>query len=192
MENITKNTGPTPENEVDFLNTAAQYGLIGGAVMVVFSLVTHLAGLSDGSNGNIILGSILSGIAVIAAYAICQVLAVRKHRKEELGGYISFKRAFLVCVIVALGISMISALWNFVYLNFIDPEFINRVLDNTQEFMENMDMPEEVIEEAMEDARAGIDPSLVGSLKSVLGTLIFGSFIGLIVAAATKKEAPLS
>lgn len=191
MEAIDKNITPIYESEVPFINTALRYGLIGGAFSIVTTLMMHLTGISDGSNGSLIMSSIISMLVVFVLYIGCQIMAIRTHRNSELGGYITFKRAFMVTLVVTLIIGVISALFNYIYLNFIDPDYISRFLGNMQDFLESYDVPEDQIEQTLEETAAGLDPSLLGSLKSTFYVSIFGALIGVIVAAVMKKETPL-
>ncbi|MGK0364900.1 MAG: hypothetical protein ACI85O_001960 [Saprospiraceae bacterium] len=192
MDTIENNMGSLiDDSQVPFVQTALRYGLIGGAASVITGLIMHITGISDGSSLGMLASTIISGVIGLGIFIGFQIAAVRKHRDEELGGYISFGRAFLVCLIVAFTISVISIIWNYVYMNFIDPDFMSRVIDNTIEFMEKMELSDDIIEQAIEDVKAGVDNSVMGQLKSLGGSTIFSSIIGLIVAASTKKEAPL-
>lgn len=179
---------PANPNDVPFMQTALRYGLIGGAISVVVSLVSQLLGWADGSNTGM---AILVGIIGVAVYIIAQVMGVRQHRDVELGGYISFGRAFLVCLVIAMIMAVIGAVFNYVYLNFIDPEAMNRAMEVIREQYEEMGMSDEAIEDALQMIDMTTSP-LVQLGGGILGGAIMGSITGLIIGASMKNEPPLA
>ena len=174
--------------ETSFLPVALKYGLIGSGIAVVISLLSFNLGWADGSN---LMMSMLVGLISVAIYVVMQIFAVRTFRDEEVGGYITFGKAFATALVTALVIAVIGSLFNYIYMSFIDPEFMTRMADNMREMYEGWDMPEESIDAAVQ----AIEES--GSAgKQLLNGLImggvFGGISGLIVAAVMKKEPPLA
>ncbi len=86
--------------------------------------------------------------------------------------------------------SVISSLFSFVFLKFLDPSYMERIIDITRERMEeNPNMTEEQVEQAMESTMAFLTPEAV-TLFGIIGTLVVGLIICLIISAIMKKDAP--
>lgn len=188
MNTIDNPLTPTDQGDVSFMQTAIRYGLIGGAASVAVNLVAQLLGWADGSNMGM---AALVGIVGMAVYIVAQVMGVRHHRDNELGGYISFGRAFLVCLVIAMIMAVIAAVWNYIYLNFIDPDMMERMTEMLREQYENMGMSEEDIENALSMVDMTTSP-LVQLASGIFGGAIMGGVIGLIIGAIMKKEQPLA
>lgn len=175
-------------SDVSMLPTALRYGLIGGAVSIIMSLISNLAGLTEGGNTAV---SIAIGIVALLIYIIMQFLGVKHHRDNELGGYISFGRGFGLSFLIAILISAISAIWNFIYLSFIDPDMMERVREAAYDTYEEMGFSDEQIEQSMSVIEATTSPS-----AQMIAGLIFGAIMGLIcgliISAILKRNAPFS
>jgi hypothetical protein len=166
--------------------TALTNGAYCGGVFVVFSLLMYL------SNFNLMS---LSGVLVLygSIFAIGSVFAVVaiRHQRDHLdGGNISYGKALLVGLVTVFIGMLISGFWNYILINFIDPNYIAIM---KEQFMEawGQNMPQEAQEKAME----GFEKSgeLGNALKSSLfGGIFFGLIIGLITAAFLKKQPEIS
>jgi uncharacterized membrane protein (DUF106 family) len=113
-------------------------------------------------------------------------LAMRHQRDQLDGGIISYAKALSVGIVVVLIGMIISSFWNYVLVNFIDTEYINRL---KEQFIATWgeSMPEDSLDEAL----AGFDKAgnLLETIKSsLIGGTIFGLIIGLITAAFMKRE----
>ena len=135
--------------------------------------------------------SMLVGIIGLAVYIIAQVMGVRHHRDNELGGYISFGRAFVVCLVIAIIMAVIASIFNYIYLNFIDPEAMDRAIEAIREQYEEMGMSEEDIENALSMVDMTKSP-LMQLGGGIIGGAIMGGITGLITGAIMKKEPPLA
>ena len=108
-----------------------------------------------------------------------------------MGGYITFKDAFVnYFITVALG-TAISSLISIIIFNFVDPEaasYLNeQVLLITKQSMERFGAPQEVINKAIEEASQKNNYAIGNQLKSYVFQLAFYAVIGLIVALIVKK-----
>src|SRR5690606_22568246 len=129
----------------------------------------------------------------LAVNTILGIMAVSK-AKSALGGYISFKEAFTTFFLALLIGSILYILFMYILWNFIDPEGANAVveatIETTVEWLQAAGTPEGDIKEMVEQMRASDNFGLVGQLKALAGSVIIYSIIGLIVAAAMKKNKP--
>jgi hypothetical protein len=167
-------------------NTVLINGAYCGGAFVAVSLLMYLLNANLMSMGGII---ILYG-SIFVVGAILAVIAIRHQRDQLDGGNISFGKALLVGWFTVFIGMFISGLWNFVLINYIDPNYIVTL---KEQFMETwgQNMPEDALEEALE----GFEKSgeLLNTLKSSLfGGLFFGLIIGLITAAIMKKHPDIS
>ena len=130
--------------------TVLKYGLISGLVSILFFAITAVTGLVG--TGNIV-ASGLVGFASLAASIAIPVMGVRFHRNIDLGGYITFAQAFAVCFgIVMLGM-LISNLGQYIYTNFIDPNYFDNLSEQMQEMFEKFNVPEANAEAAIEELK---------------------------------------
>lgn len=171
------------ESAVPFIPTALRYGLIGGLVMVVYSLISNMLGFSIPTG----IGSWLLTMLILFSltFGIC-ILAIRQHRNKELNGYISFKRAFVTGLVVLVIMMIISTLFSVLYMTVIDPDFAKDATGKMEEFMSKFGMPEDQMQEQLDKAMEGFTP--MGMIKNMLGILVFDALIMLIIAAILKKK----
>ena len=115
--------------------------------------------------------------------------------KKLLGGFISFKNAFTAFFITILVGVAIPALIGFIIFNIVDVEAASilqqKIIDNQLAMMERFGAPQASIDDAMEQIQKEESFfSLGNTIKSIAYQLVGFSIIGLIVAAATKKNDP--
>lgn len=172
------------ETEVPFLPTAIRLGLIGSLIFIVYSLIANLTGLSVPTSIAVSLLNLIIALGVTIGFVI---YVIRYHRDKELGGYISFGRAFLLAFAALVISTIISNIFNWVYLSFIDTSHLESVLEATEKMMSDMGAPADAIEKQMSTMREQFTPMgmMVQGLKY---GLIGGAVIALICAAIMKKK----
>lgn len=174
------------EKNVGFSQVVLKYGLISAAVSIISSLVMSLTGLSNASMGaQLPVYVLLMGVAV---YVL--VLQVREHRDNELGGFISFGRVFIIILLALVISGIINGVFQYIYFNYINPNAMQEVLDSQRELIEKIGafaaLPEDKIEEQMDAAKATMQsPAFI--LQAALGSIFGGSIIAVIMAAILKK-----
>ena len=161
--------------------TAIRYGLIGGLISVVYGLIANLTGLTNPTGGMMTL-LLASVVGIVIGVGII-VFAIKHHRDNELGGYISFGRAFILGLIVSLISGLISVAFNYIYMNFIDPNFMSEMMEGMEEMLSNFGVPEEQMEQALIDAEKGFGPT-----RMLMNTTIGGVVLALIIGAIMKKN----
>lgn len=186
MASLDENMDIIDQTEVPFLSTAIRYGLIGGGIVTVWTLLSGILGLNEASTTSFILGTVVS----IAIYAGIASSAIKHHRNEELGGYITLGRAFQTGLVATIITGIIGGLVAFAYYNFIDPAAIDQIVESSVEMMEGFGLPEEQLEEAAKSTRDGFGFGKL-LLNSTIGAAIFGGIISLITGSIMKKEAPM-
>ncbi len=189
-----------PNNFVDpstvpYFQTALRYGLIGGLILVAWGLVAQMVGLADpcaaaeGGSSAILTG--LIGIAVlIGVSALVGVMAIRQHT-GDLGGYISFGRAFVVSLVALIIAGVISGLFNVLYTTVIDPGMTDRVMDCMADIYEEQGLDQDQIDAALGFLKIAYNPFLQ-VVTSIFTSAFFAAIIGLVLAAVMKKNPPTS
>jgi len=163
------------------IQLALKWGLINLICSIVLSLITFNLGFS-------LFLPFLILILILVIYITCMVIPIKEFRKQE-EGFITFQEAFTISIAV-VGISAImGAVFSSVYLNYIDPAYLERMADGMQEWADKQGLgnsPE--MEQAVEDIRQGKNQ---GFLRTILQSLIVGGIISLIVSAIMQKKKPV-
>lgn len=168
--------------------TAMRYGMIWGLVGILLGLVSYLLGWSDPSGGSTA-GSMISGLLSLGLSVTIIVLAIKYHRDNELGGYITFGRSFQTGMLTAFFYAIIATVWTVIFLNFIATDMIEMMQAAMYEEWENQGLTEEQIEQAEGIALFfATKKFMIGAAFG--GTLIMGAILSLIVSAVMKKEQP--
>lgn len=162
------------------------YGVIVGVVSIIIAVLIYVTDITMFSSWWV-------GLLMLAINTIIGIVAVSK-AKSAMGGYVSFKEAFTTFFLTLLIGTVLYILFCYILWNFIDPAGANTVVEATIEktvtMMQSMGTPSADIKKFVEEMRASDNFGLVGQLKALVGSVIVYSIIGLIVAAAMKKNKP--
>ena len=182
MSILDEQQNPISESSVSMQPVILKWGLISAVFSIISQLVSGMMGF--GSMTMVI--SLLS--FAIGIYIM--VLAVKADRDEQLGGYASFKRVFMLTFSVIMISTVISQIFNFVYMNYINPSAAEAALETAKAMMEKFNMPEDALEKAMEEAEANLK-SPMNIVKTTLGAAVIGAIVAAIFGAVMKKERPM-
>ncbi|MCF6350540.1 MAG: DUF4199 domain-containing protein [Flavobacteriaceae bacterium] len=170
------------DQEISTRPVILNYGVILGVVSILFAVALYAVnGISTERPFWQKAVSILIIIYII-------ILGIRKF-KELNNGILSLGQAMKA----GLGISLIGGLINgvyiFIFFGYIEPDFINQIMETAQETMleQNPDMNDDQIELAMSISSKFASPRAM-LLFSVIGNLFFGAIISLIGGVTMKKE----
>ena len=167
------------------LMAGVKYGLLAGLIYIVLLLLQYtfpsespiaFAGIK------LVIYLIIIGVFVFAAIA----------RKKELGGYADFKTVFQTIFITIVITEVLYAAFNYIYLNYIDPQFLDTVTNNTITWLEKKGLPQEQLDKQIETMKErSVKPSLRNTFVGIGIWVIIDSIFGLIIAAIVKKNKPL-
>lgn len=133
------------------------------------------------------------GLFSLLITVIMLIILTKRYRDNSLNGVISFKDAFVFGVFVVVLSTIISALYSYIFNNFIDPGYQERILTSMQDklyqFMSAKGVPEDQIEQTIDQMQAKGTPTPMEVLtQSVIFGIIGGTIMSLISSAIVKKK----
>jgi hypothetical protein len=166
-----------------FSSVVIKWGLIYGLIGVIFVFLTAMFGLQGGGSFAIAIGTWLFqvGLAFLMYF-----LATKEYRGEN-GNLISLGRGFGINMLVGLIGGVIKGVGFYIYAKFIDPSYIQNMMEAQMEAQEQFGGPSASTAELPGFMKFMLTPEFyAGStfFSVILGALI----IGLIVAVVNQKK----
>jgi hypothetical protein len=165
------------------MKTHVKYGLIAGAILILWTMVGYLMGNEQQEN--------LKWLGYIISYGVmiyCFVFSV-KEIKTTNGGYIAFGKAFGLQMKVALILTAVYTFFSFFYFKFINPSFVDFIRDKQIEEMQKKGLSDDQIASAEKMMSMMMSPGMM-VIWMVVGFLFMSLIFALIIAAIMKKENP--
>ncbi len=162
---------------------ALNYGLILALLSIVLSVLAYVTDNHLDRPWWITVLSTLIMIGVIV-YGL-------KAYKNESGGFMNLGEALKVGLAISLIAGIIGAIYNYIFVTVIEPDFVNQMLEMTQENMieQNPEMTESQMEMAMGLSEKFMSPGIMSAM-SIIATLFFGFIISLISGLIMKQNRP--
>jgi hypothetical protein len=156
-----------------------RYGLLAGLIGIIISFVLNVSHLEQSP------AKWLSILVLIAGIILGQ-----KAFRQANGQYMSYGQGLGVGVVVAGVSAVLSAVFSYIYVTFIDPDMTARILDKARADLEARgNMSDAQMDQAMHWTAMFVQgPALVGI--ALVGGLIMGLLISLITAAVLKNPKP--
>ena len=160
---------------------AMNYFIILVLIMVVIVVITYVTGLAlEGKQWPQFLYYIIFPVVII--YAISQF-------KKSNANVLSLGQAIKVGLAIAVVSALVYAIYGLIFNYFIDPEFMEQMMDVTRDKMlETPDMTEELVDKQMEFIKIFFNP-LIGTAMWIALSAFFGLIYSLIGGLVMKKEA---
>ncbi|HDJ33364.1 MAG TPA: DUF4199 domain-containing protein [Bacteroidetes bacterium] len=177
------------KHESSILTQSLIYGLYFGLVMVALNLVMWMFNIMPTKfSVNIILF-----IVNLVIYFGLLFWFTKMYRNESLGGYISYGKAFLFALLVAFFGSVVSAVYTYIFNAFIDPGYMERIMQVTMESTENFMRERGLSQDQIDMAMARFENQEIpgpgkAALQSILGGVVYGLIVSLITSAFAKKQ----
>lgn len=163
---------------------AMNYGAVLGLCLVAVAAVMWTFGIDE--NGSIV-PSILNNGLIIAgiAYSIIQF------RDIENNGFISYSASLKLGTSVAFFSSVILAFYTFIFINYIEPNTLNEIIQQAEQAMleSNPEISDEELELGLEMTAKFIQPHWM-LILGILGGTFMGFIYSLIISIFTKKDNP--
>lgn len=161
-------------------SNALYYGLITGAAMILYGLVMFLLN----QHLNKTLGYV--GYVFLVGGMIWGTL---EYRKTYAGGFIPYGKAFKSCFMIGLFAGILSAIYMFIFAQFIHPGLMNEILDASRQTMmtDYPNMSDEQMEQALAISAKFMNPWML-AIIAFLSHLVIAAIVSLILALLLKKE----
>ena len=164
-------------------SVGVRYGLLLAVSGILVDFLVRIAGFNFMTFG---IASFLGGTTV----SIVWIVLAHATFKRANSNLMTFGQGLTIAMIMMLIAGIISGLFNYLYMHYIDPEFVERMKAGMTEFMERNNVPNEQIETSvarLDGMNMGIGKALLGGLGNGIG---LGLVLGLIVSAFTKRNPP--
>jgi len=171
----TQKTGVSP------IAIAARYGMLLALASVLVDFLTRVAGLS------VLVYSIVAG-SLALVLAVVSIVLAHKAFKQSNGGVMTYLQGVLIALIMLLLSSLVAALFNYMYVNYVDPDFVGRMKDEMTEFMERNRVPQAQIDESIAKFNDMSPTPIRALLNGLKNGLIGGVIIGGIISIFTKRK----
>ncbi len=173
---------------VDLKSHAIKWGLILGVVSVILTLLIYILDITLMADWKYLVLSLVVSIGIL-------IYAGIDFRKQN-GGFLPFKRAFVYSFITLVIAGLISTIFSILLFTVIDPgaaEVITDAsIDKAEAMLEGFGMDDDVIEEAMDQAREDTKDKFTagGMMLQFVYALIGYAIFSLIIGAIIKRNHP--
>jgi hypothetical protein len=130
--------------------------------------------------------SVISTLVMIAV-----IVYGLKAFKNDNGGFLSVGEAIKVGLAISLISGIIYAIYSYIFVTVIEPDFVNQMLVFTEEKMieDNPEMTEAQLNMAMDMTEKFMSPMMMTAF-AIIGSLFFGFIISLISGMILKQKRP--
>lgn len=156
---------------------AFNYGLIYGLFAIVLTLGLYLADLS------------YEPWAALVSYALIfgtSIFVISKKRNEN-GGFIELKEAFLPSFYVLLIGGIISIAYQFIHINFVDTDFIETLVEIQKQKLVESGLSESQIRSGIESGKMFMTPTFI-LISGFIGSIVSAAIVSILVAAVMQKK----
>ena len=167
-------------------SNAIKYGVISGIVSIIFSMALYFI------NPKMMFGGLAYLGMLIPVFFMWKASNDEKKINE---GYLPFGEALIISFIVVAIALLISSIFTYILINFIDPSLVDVIKEISIEAAEKVAGIFGADEDSLDEMRDQMDeqdlrPTIFTTLFNYLGSLVVGFIIALIVAAIVKKTRP--
>jgi hypothetical protein len=168
---------------------AAKFGAIIGAIGIVLTVVLYVIDYA-------LLVDWKIGLLMIVLYLGLVIYGGIKYR-NEVGGYLSFGKAFQHGYIILIVGGFIGILFSILLYNVIDTELAQKITDvsieNAEAMMQKFGAPEAAIDEAIDKMKIETPNrfTVLGHIKQFGWIIIIDAVLCLITGAIVKKNQPV-
>ncbi|RSK44120.1 DUF4199 domain-containing protein [Hymenobacter perfusus] len=159
--------------------TGIRYGLFVGIIASILSFI-QFAFIKDPETPFRWLSTVVCIIGIYMAH---------KQFKQSNSGFMSYGQGLGIGTILSVVAGLISGVFGYLYVAFIDPEYMNRAMEVQRAKMEAQGLDDAQIEQGMMWAQKFSTGPIV-ILFSLIIVVIIGFVISLIISAFTKNTRP--
>lgn len=167
------------ESNVTVKSVAIKYGLINGLIGIILFTIMDFANMGQSQVGNWA-GAVIGVILMVLAH---------QEFKKQGDGFMSYGQGLGLGTLMSVVGGTLNSIYVFLYVSFINPEFLNAMKEKSIMDMEKRGMTDEQIEQGMKFAENFMTP-IAMLIMGIFISLFFGFILALIVSAFTKKNTP--
>jgi hypothetical protein len=104
--------------------TVFRYGIISFVVLCILGFLNYLGSINISNYSGAIGGYISILLSSVFIY-----FGIKQFRDKDNGGFVSYKQAFLVGVLISIFPSLANGIYDIIYVKFIDPGFMDKYYD---------------------------------------------------------------
>jgi|TARA_R110002072_G_scaffold20671_19_gene74692 hypothetical protein len=166
------------ENQVSSKSTMLNYGLVLGVVSILINLVVYAMGKHLDQDW------MVGAIAFIAMIVVI-VLGIKNYKLAN-SNIISWGQAVKIGVGIAIVSAVIGIIYNLIFVNFIEPDFMAQMLEKQKLAWEEANMTTEQIEGAESMMKTFSSPAITSAI-GIIAAAFFGFIISAIAGAIMKR-----
>ncbi len=168
------------ESKASSKNVMLNYGLILGVVSILISVISYALGMHLERDWKF-------GVLGFVAMIVILSMAIKKFKTDN-NNLLSFGQAVKVGMGVAIVSSVIVIIYNQIFINFIEPEMMNQLLEVEKAKWVEANMTTEQME-AAEDMFNLFSGAAISSAIAIVASAFFGFIISAIAGAIMKRSA---
>ncbi|PLX14225.1 MAG: hypothetical protein C0597_10375 [Marinilabiliales bacterium] len=154
------------------------YGAILGLLLIIYTVILYVFDQSF----NKFLGYVSFLLMATMAF-----YGAKSYRDNSLNGFISYGRSLGISMIIIAVAGIISSIYFMIHINVIDPDYIVKLLANSEEQLLNKGFSDEQIEMSLAMQQKMMKPALI-VIIGLLGSAFWGFIISLITSIFVKKQ----
>jgi hypothetical protein len=158
---------------------AANYGLILGAYLAVFYIIQIIA-------PTIKILNVVNTISILFTPFLCFYLT-KKFRDQALGGYIRFGSSWSFGIWLFFFAGLIMSVVYFVHFQFINPDYISNVFNQSLLMLESMNYPKDQLDLL---AKNGFPTPLEMVFSYLFAYVIMGAILFVFISAIVARKNP--
>ncbi|AFK05036.1 hypothetical protein Emtol_3910 [Emticicia oligotrophica DSM 17448] len=158
---------------------ALKWGIITAIMIMIYTVLLYVTGFFK--------NPALSWIPfILLLFGIIMSLREYKSLNDK---FLNFSEGLGLGTLMSTVCGLIAAMFNYIYIKFIDTTIIQQMRELQIEQMENQGLSQAQIDQAMEIASRFATPGLT-FIFSVIGYVLFGFVFSLVVSAIVKNSKP--
>ena len=168
-----------------FTDHGLKWGLIIGIIYCVLLWLRY----SLGESNPVVFGLWMT-ISFIVVLVLLFVSGVQLRKKA--GGYIDLKETFKILFLSVLIFELMYAIFNFIYLKYVNPDFFVRFKAASEAMLEAAKQPQEEIDRTLKniDVDAARNMNIFDFMKSYLFSIAVTGIFAFLIALIVKRNPP--
>lgn len=162
---------------------AINFGLLLGLLSIIVQVISYVTDTHiDRPWWVSVLGTVITiGVIVFALKAF----------KEANGGFLSLGEAIKIGLAISVISGIIAAIFNYIFITVIEPDFVVKTLEFTRENMieQSPEMTEEQIQMGLDMTEKFMQPWILSAIV-IVASLFLGFVISLIAGLVMKQNRP--